>query len=146
MRKPDMLVHKDGTLPDTKCIFVFGSNTKGIHGAGAAKIARERFGAELGVGIGMAGDSYAIPTKDDKLEPLPLLAIYTYVNDFLKYAKENPNKTFWLTAIGTGLAGYSVQEMANLFRHKIMPNISYPDCFAQILQEEVNKSPVLLWS
>lgn len=142
-----MLVHKDGTLPDTKCIFVFGSNIKGIHGAGAAKIARERYGAELGVGVGVVGDSYAIPTKDDKLEQLPLLAIHIYVSDFLKYVKENPGKTFWLTAIGTGLAGYSVQEIANLFRHKIMPNISYPDCFAEILlQKEIKHSPVLLWS
>ena len=142
-----MLVHKDGTLPESGYIFVFGSNTKGIHGAGAAKVARDRFGAELGVGKGMQGNAYAIPTKDQDLNPLPILSIYSYVQDFLKYAKDNPGKRFWLTAIGTGLAGFSCEQMARMFENCILDNISYPDCFAQYLQKEPNSnSNPLLWS
>lgn len=49
--------------PDTNTIFVFGSNPEGRHGAGAAKVAREKFGAVYGQGEGLQGSSYALPTK-----------------------------------------------------------------------------------
>ena len=45
-------------------IFVFGSNLKGIHGAGAALFARTHCGAVLGQGEGLQGQSYALPTCD----------------------------------------------------------------------------------
>lgn len=35
--------HQDGTLPQNGEIWVFGSNLAGIHGAGAAKVAREKY-------------------------------------------------------------------------------------------------------
>ena len=56
--------HIDGTIPKDDSIFVFGSNIQGIHGAGAAKMARERFGAKLRMADGLCGQSYAIPTRD----------------------------------------------------------------------------------
>ena len=43
-------------------IFVFGSNLAGMHGCGAARIARLHFGATMGKGVGLQGQSYAIPT------------------------------------------------------------------------------------
>ena len=43
-------------------IFVFGSNLAGMHGGGAARIAVDRFGAIMGQGVGLQGQSYAIPT------------------------------------------------------------------------------------
>ncbi len=43
-------------------IFAFGSNLRGSHGGGAARLAYERFGAVLGQGVGLQGRSYAIPT------------------------------------------------------------------------------------
>ena len=43
-------------------VFVFGSNLAGRHCGGAARVARERFGAIMGQGVGMQGQSYAIPT------------------------------------------------------------------------------------
>lgn len=49
--------------PSNNTIFVFGSNPEGRHGAGAAKIAREQFGAIYGQGEGLQGNAYALPTK-----------------------------------------------------------------------------------
>ncbi len=57
-------------------IFVFGSNKEGMHGGGAARIAYEDFGAEWGVGIGMTGQCYAIPTMDRSID-----IIRRYVDD-----------------------------------------------------------------
>ena len=96
-------------------IFVFGSNEAGIHGAGAALTAHVSYGAELGIGVGMTGDSYAIPTKDRFIQTLPLQHIRFYVEDFLDFAKANPDKKFFVTTIGTGLAGYSHWDIAPLF-------------------------------
>ena len=51
-------------------IFVFGSNLAGMHGGGAARIAYDRFGAIWGQGVGLQGQSYAIPTMQGGVEPL----------------------------------------------------------------------------
>lgn len=84
-------------------IFVFGSNLAGRHGKGAASFAMERYGAIYGQGVGLQGQSYAIPTKDGNLKPLPLGEIEKYVIRFLDFAREHPELDFQLTAIGTGL-------------------------------------------
>lgn len=99
-----------------KVIFVFGSNLAGRHGAGAAKYARQNYGAIYGQGIGRQGDSYGIPTKDRELRVLPLSEIRKYVNDFMLYAHANPHLEFYITAIGTGLAGYKHEEIAPMFK------------------------------
>lgn len=96
-------------------IFVFGSNLAGRHGKGAALYARKNYGAVYGVGVGLTGSAYAIPTKDGKLRTLPLNRIKEYVDAFLDFAAQNPNLTFRVTAIGTGLAGYSHADIAPLF-------------------------------
>ena len=89
-------------------IFVFGSNKKGVHGAGAAKHAREHFGAVQGCGIGTRNYSYAIPTKGWEMEPLPLDEIAGYVTDFIGVAKSylelRPHLVFHVTRVGCGLA------------------------------------------
>lgn len=120
------LYHKDGTLRDNS-IFVFGSNLAGRHGAGAAKVAAEKYGAVYGVGRGHVGKSYAIPTKDAELNTLPIAAITLYVNAFIAYAKENPDLFFFVTRVGCGLAGYDNSEIAPLFRkaHELT-NVSFP--------------------
>lgn len=97
-------------------IFVFGSNLSGHHGAGAAREAYENFGAKWGVGIGLTGMAYAIPTKDEKLKTLPLEQISLHVRTFLKYAAKHPNKEFFVTAIGCGLAGYDPRQIAPMFK------------------------------
>lgn len=114
-------------------IFVFGSNLSGIHGAGAALYARENFGAELGVGEGLTGDAYALPTKgkrkkDKTFDILPLEEIETHIITFLKHARKNPSNIYLVTPIGTGLAGYSKKQIMNLFRrhkNKIWINVVF---------------------
>ena len=97
-------------------IFVFGSNLAGRHGKGSAKYAMYEYGAVYGVGVGRTGDAYAIPTKGYSLEVLPLYVIKHHVEDFLKYAKDNPGLRFEIVNIGCGLAGYTPQQIAPMFK------------------------------
>jgi hypothetical protein len=97
-------------------IFVFGSNLSGIHGAGAAAHALLAHGAVMGIGRGPTGHSYALPTKDEHIQTLPLSTIELYVKEFLTYARENPIMTFLVTRIGCGLAGYTNDQIAPMFR------------------------------
>ena len=106
-------------------VFVFGSNEAGIHGAGAARAAYDKFGAVLGQGYGFAGSSVAIPTKDKSIETLPISKIKIYVDKFLIYAAEHAELDFLVTKIGTGLAGLSVEEIAPLFEDAIYINNIY---------------------
>ena len=98
-----------------KQVFVFGSNEAGIHGAGAAKYAYREKGARYGKSYGHFGDSFAIPTKDEKIGPMPFHRIRGYVKGFLAYAEGHHRLTFKVTAIGTGLAGYEHKDVAALF-------------------------------
>ncbi len=97
-------------------IFVFGSNETGIHGAGAAYHARCYYGATWGTAEGMSGQSYAIPTKDKNIKTLHLVEIQWYVERFLSFAEAHPDMRFFVTAIGTGLAGYKHSDIAPLFK------------------------------
>lgn len=97
-------------------IFVFGSNLAGIHGAGAAKFAETYCKAIRGQGFGIQGKSFAIPTKDEWLKVLPLDAIESFVRQFLHFATQNPHLTFYVTPIGTGLAGYQHHQIAPMFK------------------------------
>ena len=97
-------------------IFVFGSNLAGRHGKGAALYARQKCGAVYGQGIGFQGSSYAIPTKDERLNILPLDRIAGFVTEFINFANRHPNLTFQVTRIGCGLAGFKVNQIAPLFR------------------------------
>lgn len=99
----------------TEC-FVFGSNEAGFHGAGAAKYAVEHHGAVMGVGFGIAGNSFAIPTKDKTIRTLPLAVINDYVDEFIQYAKDNPRLKFQVTQVGCGLAGYKPWQIAPMFK------------------------------
>jgi hypothetical protein len=96
-------------------IFVFGSNITGHHGKGAALEAVRIHGAKRGVGFGHEGQSFAIPTKDEKLKTLPLAKINGYVRLFLEYAEHHPELAFGLTPIGCGLAGYAPEQIAPMF-------------------------------
>ena len=105
-------------------VFVYGSNSRFIHGAGAAKTALLKFGAKIGVGP-FCGQSYGICTKDDNIETLPIPAIKEYVDKFLIYAAEHAELDFLVTKIGTGLAGLSIEEIAPLFKEAIHINNIY---------------------
>lgn len=96
-------------------IFVFGSNLAGIHGAGAALYAAKHKGAKYGLGLGLQGNAYALPTKDRKLQTLPLFRIIDYIEEFKAFAAKNPDKEFQVTRVGCGLAGYDDEAIAPHF-------------------------------
>lgn len=100
-----------------KSIFVFGSNTAGIHGAGAARTAHKQYGAIHGIGYGHVGSCFAIPTKDSHLESLDLVTISTFIDGFLAYARSRPDLAFHVTRIGCGLAGFKDTEIVPFFVH-----------------------------
>lgn len=113
-------------------IFVFGSNLAGRHGMGAAREARQTYGAEYGVGEGLTGRSYALPTKDHKLRTLPFNTLKRHVQKFLDFAADHPELTFQLTPIGCGLAGYKPEKIAPLFLSS-PSNVQLPQEFKDVL-------------
>ena len=92
-------------------IFVFGSNLQGLHGAGAARTAREYFGAIMGCGVGLQGQSYAIPTMHGGIKK-----IKPYVDDFIEFAKEHTELHFLVTRIGCGIAGLEMKKLHHCLR------------------------------
>lgn len=119
-------------------IFVFGSNTKGIHGAGAALAAYKYFGAKYGQAKGLQGQSYAIVTKDlDKgLRSISLEEIWNQVQDLYEFARENPKSEFLIaySANGVNLNGYSNNEMAGVFWDMDIPiNIVFEKDFHSLV-------------
>lgn len=118
-------------------VFVFGSNESGIHGAGAAKLARE-FGAKIGFGFGFCGQSFAIPTKDWDMKVLDLNVINFYVSRFIEFTKKShsSNWDFMITEIGCGLAGYTPEDIAPMFKECIdLKNICLPQRFIDVINK-----------
>lgn len=125
-------------------IFIFGSNILGKHGAGAALFAKKYRGAIDGVGYGIAGHSFAIPTKGysynlrtKKLyvgDTLPLEEIKSFVEGFLAYAKALPFVHFKITRLGTGLAGLKDEQIAPMFE-KATPNCFFDEAWKKYLPE-----------
>jgi hypothetical protein len=99
-------------------VFVFGSNAEGAHGKGAALIAKQKFGAIQGQAEGLQGQSYAIITKKDwRVEKSSTLTeIGNDIMKFVSFASVNPEKKFYVTKIGSSLAGYSIAEIKNLWK------------------------------
>lgn len=115
-------------------IFVFGSNLNGNHAGGAAKLALEKFGAVGGQPIGLQGQSYAIPTLDNSMQKINIDDLQIYIAGFIEYAKNNTDKTFLVTEIGCGIAGFTKEEIAPLFKDAvIVENISLPQSFLDLL-------------
>lgn len=111
-------------------IFVFGSNLAGMHGGGAARLAYQKFGAIWGQGIGLQGQSYAIPTMQGGVE-----TIKPYVDEFIEFARQHPQFKFLVTEIGCGIAGFTPTEIAPLFEQaKEVGNIYLPERFWNVLK------------
>ncbi len=111
-------------------IFVFGSNLAGMHAGGAARVAYERFGAIWGQGVGIQGQSYAIPTMQGGVD-----TIKPYVDDFIKLAREWDQNTFYVTRIGCGIAGFTDEEIAPLFADALeLYNVRLPESFVKIIE------------
>ena len=116
-------------------VFVFGSNRQGYHGGGAAAMAHMRFGAVWGLGVGLQGQSYAIPTMEGSVD-----SVGWYVDEFIAFAREHPELKFLVTEIGCGIAGYTPQEIAPLFHEAIgLENVSLPQRFWDVLNESIDE-------
>ena len=123
---PDMITE---LRPDE--VFVFGSNLEGMHGGGAARAAFQHFGAVMGCGVGLRGQSYAIPTMQGGAE-----TIAPYVDQFTAFAKGHPEMFFYVTRIGCGIAGFKDREIAPLFKESAgLENVVLPESFSRILEQ-----------
>ncbi len=112
-------------------VFVFGSNLGGFHAGGAARVAVDKFGAVWGQGVGLQGQSYAIPTMHGGVD-----VIKPYVDEFIAFAREHNELKFLVTPIGCGIAGFTVEEIAPLFADAIDDeNIILPRDFVK----EINR-------
>lgn len=120
---------------DQDDIFVFGSNLQGMHSGGAARVAYDKFGAVWGQGVGIQGQSYAIPTMQGGVE-----TIKPYVDQFIDIAREWDQNTFYVTRIGCGIAGFSDEDIAPLFDKAYdLYNVRLPESFARIIERNRNK-------
>ena len=125
MYTPEFITH----LKENE-VFVFGSNLAGMHGGGAARLAFERFGAKMGQGVGLQGQSYAIPTMQGGVD-----TIKPYVDEFIQFAQQHPEKTFLVTRIGCGIAGFRDKEIAPLFKEAVgLENVCLPETFVKVLK------------
>lgn len=105
-------------------IFVFGSNKDGEHESGTANRAFATFGAEWGVGEGLTGKCYAIPTKEG------LLTMAAAVKRFIDFAAEHPDLEFLVTPLGCGTAGHNPLMIAPMFQDAVvLPNVRLPRIF-----------------
>ena len=118
--------HITSLQPDE--IFVFGSNIIGQHAGGAARMAL-RWGAVMGQGVGLQGQTYAIPTMSGSVA-----SIVPYVNAFIAFARLHPQLKFWVTEIGCGIAGYSPTQIAPLFANAVCDaNVALPARFWAVI-------------
>lgn len=135
-----------GTLPDRITpsqidvlgeneVFVFGSNIQGMHMGGAARVAYSKFGAEWGNGEGLQGKSYALPTMEG------LGNTKTAVGTFIECAKSHQEIKFFVTPVGCGIAGYTPQEIAPLFKEAAeLDNVFLPLSFWKVLISNEDKA------
>ena len=109
-------------------VFVFGSNSEGNHLGGAARAAKEKFGAVWGIGEGLQGQSYAIPTMEGLKNMIPAIERFT------SFAKQHQELKFYVTAIGCGIAGYLPEEVAPHFiQAASFPNVFLPLSFWKVI-------------
>ncbi|WP_157142797.1 A1S_2505 family phage non-structural protein [Brachyspira pilosicoli] len=117
-------------------VFVFGSNTEGMHARGAARMAMN-WGAVYGKDFGLQGKTFAIPTVDyTRSGKMSIDEIKKYVDEFLDFTIKNKDKKFLVTEIGCGIAGFKVSEIAPLFRKALeYSNVYLPERFINYLKE-----------
>lgn len=115
-------------------IFVFGSNKQGLHHGGAALHAYVQFDAKWGVGEGITGHCYALPTMEGTFE------FIRAIGRFIRYAKFcsifMPWRKFLVTKVGCGITGYSVYDVAIWFRDHgafKLNNVYLPQEFYDVL-------------
>ena len=124
-------------------IFVFGSNTQGRHGKGAALTAKVKFGAIYGNPEGIQGKSFAIITKDltKKAHPSRTTAqIISQINKLYEYATLHPDKEFIIPykCSDYNLNAYSSEDMAKMFASRDIPsNIVFDKLFYELVKSYI---------
>ena len=124
-------------------IFVFGSNTQGRHGKGAALTAKVRFGAIYGKPEGIQGKSFAIITKDltKKVHPSRTTAqIISQIDKLYRYAALHPDKEFIVAykSNDNNLNAYSSEDMAKMFASRDIPeNIIFDKLFYELVKSYI---------
>jgi hypothetical protein len=99
-------------------VFVFGTNQFAIHAGGAAKVAAQKFGARDTVAPhGLCGNSYGIITTSFNEVPISMDFIQHQLEVLYHFAIARPDLTFYVTKIGTGIAGFSIAQMDRIFFH-----------------------------
>ena len=127
---PDRITPSRINVLETNEIFVFGSNIQGMHMGGAARVAYSKFGAEWGNGEGLQGQSYALPTMEG------LENTKQAVCHFIECAKTHDTLKFFVTPVGCGIAGYTPEDIAPLFREAAkLDNVYLPVSFWKIIKE-----------
>ena len=106
-------------------VLIFGSNLYGLHLGGIARMAQEYYGAKEGIGKGLQGRSYAIPTMQGGIQ-----SIAPYVDEFIAFAEAHPQQSFIVTRIGCGVAGFTPEEIGPLFEDaRGLRNVLLPEDF-----------------
>jgi hypothetical protein len=117
-------------------IFVFGSNLAGSHDGGAARLAYLRFGAIWGQGVGIQGQSYAIPTMQGGVE-----TIKPYVDEFIEFALRHYEYKFYVTNLNYGMAKIKDEEIALLLEEAMdVKNIIMPKKYVELFRFLRNKA------
>ena len=141
--------YEGNIVPEPNTIFVFGSNPEGRHGAGAAKVARNKFGAIYGQGEGLQGNAYALPTKDLRVKEnkgfksISPNEIIENIKKLYIVAKENPTKQFKIAYRNTtekSLNGYTGLEMIEMFNQAgpIPSNIVFSKEWYDVMSKETS--------
>ena len=111
-------------------IFVFGSNKAGNHAVGAAKVAVEKFGAIVGQGEGLQGQSYAFPTLDEYMQKVTSEELVSAFENLCECAVQHKDKTFYLTKVGCGIDGFTEEEIIEAINKVELPNnVIIPESF-----------------
>jgi hypothetical protein len=125
-------------------IFVFGSNTQGRHGKGAALWAYQHAGAIYGWPRGPQGRSYAICTKDLTKRIHPSVSqsdIEWQIHLLYGWARmDNHLHQRFLVAYTTqpNLNGYTPQQMADMFCSQPIPdNMVFEEQFSKLIQNKL---------
>ena len=125
---PDRITPSIINVLEPNEIFVFGSNIRGMHMGGAARVAYKRFGAEWGNGEGLQGRSYALPTMEG------IESTTEAVKRFTSFAQNHPELKFFVTSVGCGIAGYTPEEIAPMFKDTIqLENVYLPISFWKVI-------------
>lgn len=143
-----------GTIaPGKDVVFVFGSNPEGRHGAGAARVAREQFGAIYGQGEGLQGNSYALPTKDLRItenhgyKSISEADIMTNIKKMYECAEQNPDRRFMVAYTNAPgektLNGYTGAEMIDMFigadGGRIPSNVIFSEAWKDEMEKQLTR-------